>query len=196
MKFALYKISSGKVLQWQDDAIYYYEDPEAGYARLELDENELPSEFDPNVWPTTWWVVDEELTTEEPPQPSEDLAIALLAVIRNKSYERIIQGVPLGNVPNFSPIESDYARLSLVALTLDQTEIERVDIQLNGLRVWYQFDAEEVRTAFIAFVKMRELCKNAERDHIDAIEALRQADNRAALLAYDVGAKWPAAVVL
>lgn len=192
MKFALYLIASCQVVQWQDDELYPYNEPEPSYARIELVGSDVPPDFDVAAVPSGWWVVNDALTQTAPPPPIEDVALWLTWAARSRGYDRQLAGVPIGGNPGFAPMDNDFVRLGFVAAYASTLGLTSVDIKLGGGSVWTQYDVADLVTAFPAFVKLREECWTSERAHVIAINALLANNDRAGLEAYDVTTGWPA----
>jgi hypothetical protein len=191
MKYALYNVESKAVIQWQDTDIYNYNEPIAGQARLDLDEESLPSAFDPYTWPTGWWVVDEELTQTAPPPPLSQIAQTLNWTVSGRRFNGIAAGVVLADSTVFAPADTDLTlRIMPIALGHATLGITGIDIQLGG--AWHHFGAVDLQDAYAELMVRREEFYSAERVHLEAIAALLADADRPGLEGYDTTTGWPA----
>ncbi|HEX7866527.1 MAG TPA: hypothetical protein VF555_16345 [Variovorax sp.] len=109
MKFALYIIDNKAVIQWQDTALFNYDEPTPPFARIQL-ADDLP-DFDVNAPTVGWWVVDGALTREAP-AASQPKKYALY----NGETGVVLQWQDT-SLANYDPPSPPLARLELPANT-------------------------------------------------------------------------------
>jgi len=189
VRYALYNIEDKAVIQWQDTDIYGYPEVGDGQARLELEDESLPSAFDPYTWPSGWWVVDGALTQVAPPPPLSQLVMALKSQAAVRRNAALTAGVVLADATVFAPYDTDLQRISPIALGHSVLGITEIDIQLGTS--WRHFTALELEDAYGALMRRREAFYSAESVHCAAIDALFAASDRDGLAGYDIAAGWP-----
>ncbi|NVM87644.1 hypothetical protein FHT32_001283 [Variovorax sp. SG517] len=190
MKYALYYTTTGQVVQWQDDEVYGYNEPEGNFARIELNDP-LPVDFDVNAQPSGYWVIDGVLTQTAPPAPLSDVAMRAGWAVTAKRADLLAEGVALAGGRRFRPTDADLARLAPIALNHAALGIAAVDVLLDQPPVWYGIAAVDLAVAYSAFIVKREACYSNERLHLEAIAALLAAEDRAGLEEYDATTGWP-----
>ena len=190
MKYALYMLSNGAVIQWQDTEMYNYNEPESWQGRITLSDP-FPAAFDVFAMPSGYWVIDGELTQVAPPPTILELGASLMnAVLAKKAAILDAIEYPGGGPVRMS--ELTIAQLLPIALSPEQFPgLSSVDFQEGSPQVWRSLSLADLKTTIIAYITARELCSTNVRAHQSAITALVAAADRPGLVAYDVNTGWP-----
>jgi len=189
MKCLIYLLSTGQSGMWLDTDVPY---PNPLFGNFELDPNNIPPEYQEGAMAFGYWVRDGALTQVPPPPTLTELSDALVAAVRAKRADRILAGVPLAGGRTFAPDPAQLGRLSVIAINHIALDLETIDIEMGSPQVWESIDTDDLEAAYLAYVHNRELCYTNERTHLEAIQALLTAADRAGLESYDTTTGWPA----